>query len=151
MFNAPDSDVPLFLLSTRAGGLGLNLQTADTVILFDSDWNPQMDLQAMDRCVSTRRTAPLCGSTFLCLELTLRVSAFCLCSCSAHRLGQSREVLVLRLVSLSPIEEQMLSRAHDKLRMDQIVSLQRDARRNLIRCCALVLILSLHTSRRCCR
>ncbi|UPR01886.1 SNF2-like ATP-dependent DNA helicase [Chloropicon primus] len=48
-FNAPGSDVFLFMLSTRAGGLGLNLQTADTVILFDSDWNPQMDKQAEDR------------------------------------------------------------------------------------------------------
>ncbi len=49
IFNAPDSKKFIFLLSTRAGGLGINLQTADTVVLYDSDWNPQMDLQAMDR------------------------------------------------------------------------------------------------------
>lgn len=49
IFNKKNSEFPVFLLSTRAGGLGLNLQTADTVILFDSDWNPQMDLQAQDR------------------------------------------------------------------------------------------------------
>eukprot|EP01006_Ploeotia_vitrea_P041475 TRINITY_DN66533_c7_g1_i3.p1 TRINITY_DN66533_c7_g1~~TRINITY_DN66533_c7_g1_i3.p1 ORF type:complete len:723 (+),score=404.39 TRINITY_DN66533_c7_g1_i3:198-2171(+) len=48
-YNAPNSSKFIFMLSTRSGGLGINLQTADIVILFDSDWNPQMDLQAQDR------------------------------------------------------------------------------------------------------
>jgi hypothetical protein len=84
-FNAPDSPYFVFLLSTRAGGLGLNLQAADTVILFDSDWNPQVDLQAQDR---------------------------------AHRIGQTQEVRVFRLISHNSIEEKILERATFKLDMD---------------------------------
>uniref|UniRef100_A0AC35U168 SNF2-family ATP dependent chromatin remodeling factor snf21 n=1 Tax=Rhabditophanes sp. KR3021 TaxID=114890 RepID=A0AC35U168_9BILA len=49
VYNAKNSEYFIFVLSTRAGGLGLNLQTADTVIIFDSDWNPHQDLQAQDR------------------------------------------------------------------------------------------------------
>ena len=58
VFNAKDSKVFAYLMSTRAGGLGINLQTADTVILYDSDWNPQVDLQAMDRAhrIGQKRT-----------------------------------------------------------------------------------------------
>lgn len=48
-YNAENSQKFIFMLSTRAGGLGINLATADVVIIYDSDWNPQMDLQAMDR------------------------------------------------------------------------------------------------------
>ncbi|ORY08109.1 hypothetical protein K493DRAFT_343669 [Basidiobolus meristosporus CBS 931.73] len=84
-FNAPDSPYQVFLLSTRAGGLGLNLQTADTVIIFDSDWNPHQDLQAQDR---------------------------------AHRIGQTKEVRILRLISENSIEETILARAQYKLDMD---------------------------------
>jgi superfamily II DNA or RNA helicase len=48
-FNAPDSDIFIMLLSTRAGGVGINLATADTVIILDPDWNPHQDIQALSR------------------------------------------------------------------------------------------------------
>eukprot|EP00736_Rhodelphis_marinus_P003951 Rmarinus@m.13559 len=85
-FNDPSSPYYLFLLTTRAGGLGLNLQVADTVIIFDSDWNPQMDLQAQDR---------------------------------AHRIGQTNEVRVYRLVTASAFEEEVLARASFKLDLEK--------------------------------
>lgn len=84
-FNAPDSPYSIFLLSTRAGGLGLNLQTADTVIIYDSDWNPHQDLQAQDR---------------------------------AHRIGQTKEVRIFRLVTQDSVEEYILERAQFKLSLD---------------------------------
>lgn len=87
-YNQPGSEKFVFLLTTRAGGLGINLTTADTVILYDSDWNPQADLQAMDR---------------------------------AHRIGQTKQVYVYRFVTEDAIEEKVLDRAAQKLRLDQLV------------------------------
>ena len=74
-------DIFIFLLSTRAGGLGINLTAADTVIFYDSDWNPTVDQQAMDR---------------------------------AHRLGQTKQVTVYRMVTRGSIEERILQRAKEK-------------------------------------
>ncbi|KAG0296510.1 hypothetical protein BGZ96_009329 [Linnemannia gamsii] len=87
-YNKPDSSKFIFLLTTRAGGLGINLVTADIVILYDSDWNPQVDLQAQDR---------------------------------AHRIGQKKQVYVFRFVTENGIEEKVLERAAQKLRLDQLV------------------------------
>lgn len=78
----------LFLLSTRAGGLGINLAAADTVVLFDSDWNPQQDLQAMDR---------------------------------AHRIGQTRPVVVYRLATRGTVEQMLLETADAKRRLERLV------------------------------
>ena len=86
-FNS-DPDVKLFLLSTRAGGQGINLAAADTVVLFDSDWNPQQDLQAQDR---------------------------------AHRIGQTRPVIVYRLATKGTVEQTLLERAEGKRRLEKLV------------------------------
>ncbi|CAM9280539.1 unnamed protein product [Chrysoparadoxa australica] len=58
-YNALGSKLFIFLISTRAGGLGINLASADTVILYDSDWNPQVDLQAMERAHRIGQTKPV--------------------------------------------------------------------------------------------
>ena len=87
-FNRPDSEVFLFILSTRAGGQGVNLQSADTVIIFDSDWNPMMDEQAKARI---------------------------------NRIGQTKQTLVIRLMTPGTVEEKMLSRANARLRMGDLV------------------------------
>lgn len=81
-------DIFVFLLSTRAGGLGINLTAADTVIFYDSDWNPTIDSQAMDR---------------------------------AHRLGQTRQVTVYRLITRGTIEERIRKRALQKEEVQRVV------------------------------
>lgn len=77
----------VFLLSTRSCGLGINLATADTVIIYDSDFNPHADIQAMNR---------------------------------AHRIGQSKRLLVYRLVVRASVEERILQLAKKKLMLDQL-------------------------------
>src|SRR6201996_9503472 len=57
-YNKPDSEKFVFLLTTRAGGLGINLTAANIVVLYDSDWNPQAGLQAMDRAHPIGQTKP---------------------------------------------------------------------------------------------
>ena len=81
-------DIFIFLLSTRAGGLGINLTAADTVIFYDSDWNPTIDSQAMDR---------------------------------AHRLGQTKQVTVYRMITRGTIEERIRKRALQKEEVQRVV------------------------------
>lgn len=83
-----NEDLRIFLLSTRSGGQGINLASADTVIIFDSDWNPQQDLQAQDR---------------------------------AHRIGQTRPVVVYRLATKGTVEESLLMSADAKRRLEKLV------------------------------
>lgn len=63
-FSKPDSDRFVFLLCTRAGGLGINLTAADTCVIFDSDWNPQNDLQVCD-CAVMSGTASLLVASYM--------------------------------------------------------------------------------------
>ena len=86
-FNS-DPKLFCFILSTRSGGLGINLTGADTVIFYDTDWNPAMDAQAQDR---------------------------------AHRIGQTREVHIYRLVAESTVEENILTKARQKRHLDFLV------------------------------
>lgn len=87
-----DPEITVFLLSTRAGGLGLNLMAADTVVIFDQDFNPHNDRQAEDR---------------------------------AYRLGQTRDVTVLKLISKATIEEDILELASMKIEIDKSISSNR--------------------------
>lgn len=87
-FSKPGSNRFVFLLCTRAGGVGINLASADTVVIYDSDWNPQNDLQAQARC---------------------------------HRIGQTKEVKVYRLITSKTYERQMFERTSKKLGLDQAV------------------------------
>lgn len=83
-----EADSFIFMLSTRAGGVGINLTAADICIIFDSDWNPQNDVQAQARC---------------------------------HRIGQSKEVKVFRLITSRSFEQEMFERASRKLGLEQAV------------------------------
>eukprot|EP00170_Pyropia_yezoensis_P002703 contig_11376_g2708 len=83
-----DSRVFVMILTTRSGGVGLNLVGADTVVFYDSDWNPAMDAQAQDR---------------------------------VHRIGQTRPVRVIRLVSASTVEEKILQKASQKRSLESAV------------------------------
>ena len=89
-FNNNPNEFEVFLLSTKAGGLGINLTSASVVIIFDSDWNPQNDIQAIAR---------------------------------AHRIGQTQEVSVFRLISKKTYESEMFERASKKLGLDQAILL----------------------------
>ena len=84
-----DEEITVFLLSTKAGGAGINLACANKVVIFDSSFNPQDDIQAENR---------------------------------AHRVGQTREVEVVRLVTKGTIEEQIHALGETKLALDDRVA-----------------------------
>lgn len=69
------NDIFVFLLSTRAGGLGINLTAADTVIFYESDWNPTLDLQAMDRAHRLGQTKEVSKSAKFSFSHSLEILA----------------------------------------------------------------------------
>ena len=77
-----DPDCFCFLLSTKAGGLGINLTAADTVVIYDSDWNPHADNQAMDRCHRIGQTTGVNVLRFIC-ENTVEIKV-CLLNISVY-------------------------------------------------------------------
>jgi len=93
-------------LSTRAGGLGVNLATADTVIIFDSDWNPQNDLQAQARAHRIGQKKQVCPPN-KCLH--------------DHIMATDVQVKIYRLVTSNSIEEDIIERAKKKMVLDHLV------------------------------
>lgn len=122
-FNAEGSQDFCFLLSTRAGGLGVNLATADTVIIVDSDWNPQNDLQAQARAHRIGQTKQVRGDTKKEErrhrerrdgEEREKGEEGLPCSCSS-------QVNIYRLVTRNSVEEDIVERAKRKMVLDHLV------------------------------
>jgi superfamily II DNA or RNA helicase len=105
-----NDSVSIFLLTTRVGGLGLNLTAADTVIFLEHDWNPQADLQVRAR------------GTLIVLDCALAYSTFPPQAMDrAHRIGQKRCLSVYRLVMVGSIEERIMALQQHKLRTAEAV------------------------------
>ncbi|KAA6418788.1 MAG: helicase SWR1 [Trebouxia sp. A1-2] len=100
----------VFILSTRSGGVGMNLTGADTVIFYDSDWNPAMDAQVG---LSSYLSHLLVSSCHRRLKL-YHAQDRC------HRIGQTREVHIYRLVSEKTIEENILTKSDQKRQLDHL-------------------------------
>lgn len=113
---APGACQFCFLLSTRAGGLGINLATADTVIIFDSDWNPHNDIQVQ----FSSSTVKVFSITFIrALTETglFPVQAFS----RAHRIGQANKVMIYRFVTRASVEERITQVAKRKMMLTHLV------------------------------